>query len=73
MRVTSPGWLYEHSGDGTARFLLGTQGENPLVFFGVNPSTARPGALDPTVRRVARFRNNQFQSRFPLCRSARGR
>lgn len=53
--MTAPSWLYERSGDGTARFLLGTQGENPLVFFGVNPSTARPGELDPTVRRVARF------------------
>lgn len=49
------GWLWEHSLDGTARFVLGTVGENPLVCFGVNPSTARPGALDPTVNRVQNF------------------
>ncbi len=43
--------------------MLGTRGNNPLVCFGVNPSTARPEALDPTVRRVAGFaRDNGFDS-----------
>lgn len=30
-------------------------GENPLVCFGINPSTAVPNALDPTLKRVRRF------------------
>lgn len=56
-------WIYERSDDGGARFVLGTRGDNPLVCFGINPSTARPGALDPTVKRVARFaRDNDFDS-----------
>lgn len=56
-------WVYERSADGSARFVLGTVGENPLVCFGINPSTARPGALDPTVKRVARFASdNGFDS-----------
>lgn len=57
------GWVYERSDDGAARFVLGTVGENPLVCVGINPSTARPGALDRTVTRVARFaRDNGFDS-----------
>ena len=45
-------WVYQPSADGLARFVLGTEGNNPLVCFGINPSTARPNSLDPTVRRV---------------------
>lgn len=45
-------WVYEPSDDGLARFVLGTVGANPLVCFGINPSTAVPNSLDPTVRRV---------------------
>lgn len=48
-------WVYERSADGSARFVLGTVGLNPLICFGINPSTAAPTALDPTVRRVSRF------------------
>nr|WP_243752242.1 DUF1643 domain-containing protein [Leucobacter weissii] len=55
MIVPQEAWLYENNGDNSARFVLGTVGENPLVCFGINPSTAVPGALDPTVRRVAGF------------------
>lgn len=46
------GWLYETNEDNSARFLLGTKGTNPLICFGVNPSTAMPGELDQTLRRV---------------------
>ena len=46
--------LYENTADGSARFLLGTVGTNPLVCVGVNPSTATPEKLDRTVTRVAR-------------------
>jgi len=53
--VTRDRWLHERAADGSARFVLGTVGSNPLVCFGINPSTAAPGALDPTVTRVSRF------------------
>lgn len=49
------GWVWERTVDGAARFVLGTLGENPLVCFGINPSTAVPGALDKTVNRVRGF------------------
>lgn len=56
-------WIYERSADGAARFVLGTVGANPLVCFGINPSTAAPNAPDPTVRRVMRFAaDNGFDS-----------
>ena len=62
-RSTQDGWVYKRSPDGSARFVLGTVGEHPLVCFGINPSTAKPGALDPTVKRVARFAaENGFDS-----------
>ncbi|WP_157813994.1 DUF1643 domain-containing protein [Microbacterium sp. BR1] len=48
------GWLYENTPDNTARFVLGTVGENPLICVGVNPSTATPLKLDRTVTRIAR-------------------
>lgn len=48
-------WIYERSTDGSARFVLGTVGTNPLVCFGINPSTAVPNALDRTVARVSKF------------------
>jgi len=45
-------WIYENTTDNKARFILGEKGGNPLVCFGVNSSTAKPGALDPTLTRV---------------------
>lgn len=48
-------WLYERVPDNSARFILGTVGENPLVCFGINPSTAEPEKLDPTVNYVCRL------------------
>ena len=48
-------WIYEPSSDGSARFVLGVAGSNPLVCFGINPSTAKPDDLDPTVTRVRNF------------------
>ena len=46
------GWIFEPNDDDTARFVLGTMGVNPLICFGVNPSTAKPNDLDHTLRRV---------------------
>lgn len=48
-------WIYERAADGSARYVLGTVGANPLLCFGINPSTAVPNAPDRTVARVARF------------------
>lgn len=45
-------WLYERTPDNSSRFVLGIDGANPLVCLGLNPSTAEPGHLDPTVSRV---------------------
>lgn len=48
-------WIYEHTLDDSARFVLGTVGENPLICVGVNPSTATPGVPDLTVSKVMGF------------------
>lgn len=53
--TAEPEWLYERTPDNSARFVLGPVGQNPLVCFGVNPSTATPEKLDPTVTRVKGF------------------
>ncbi|WP_158252741.1 DUF1643 domain-containing protein [Cryobacterium sp. N21] len=56
-------WIYERAADGSARYALGTVGLNPLVCFGINPSTAVPNALDRTVSRVNNFAlDNGFDS-----------
>lgn len=56
-------WIYEQSADNSARFVLGTVGENPLVCVGVNPSTAAPGTPDHTVSKVMGFASrNGFDS-----------
>lgn len=48
------GWLCRITPNNDARFVLGTDGRNPLVCVGANPSTATPWKLDPTVERVKR-------------------
>ena len=51
-------WLYVPDHYDEYRYILGTRGKKPLICIGVNPSTARPGALDPTLKsteRVALF------------------
>lgn len=50
--IVFDGWVYETNDDNTARFILGEKGDNPLVCIGVNPSTAEPNKLDPTLRQV---------------------
>lgn len=65
-------WLYEHTKDNKARFVLGEVSEksrNILVCFGINSSTAKPPNspdsnpeenLDPTVKRVRRCSKDGF-------------
>lgn len=45
-------WIYEYTPGNKARFVLGEPGENNLICFGINPSTAEPDNLDPTLTRV---------------------
>ena len=47
-------WLYVPNYYGEYRYILGTRGERPLICVGVNPSTAAPGELDPTLKSVER-------------------
>ena len=47
-------WLYVPNRYGEYRYILGTRGERPLICVGVNPSTAAPGELDPTLKSVER-------------------
>ena len=47
-------WLYVPNHYGEYRYILGTRGKKPLICVGVNPSTAAPGDLDPTLKSVER-------------------
>lgn len=47
-------WLYGHNEDNSARYILGEPGKRMLACFGINPSTATPEALDPTLKQVKR-------------------
>ena len=56
-------WLFVPNTYTEYRYILGTRGEKPLICVGINPSTARPGALDPTLKSVERIaRNSGFDS-----------
>ena len=48
-------WVYRASDDENNRYVLGIAGTNPLICFGVNPSTAAPGKPDPTIRSLMRI------------------
>lgn len=48
-------WLYVPNFYAEYRYILGTQGEKPLICVGVNPSTAAPNALDNTLKSVERI------------------
>ncbi|MDI9521278.1 MAG: DUF1643 domain-containing protein [Bacillota bacterium] len=50
-------WLYVPSSYQEYRYVLGTLGKNPVICVGLNPSTARPGALDNTLKSVERVAN----------------
>lgn len=56
-------WIYEQSENRRNRYILGTRGTNPLICFGVNPSTASPEDLDNTMKNVSRIaRQNGYDS-----------
>jgi len=56
-------WLYAPNFYSEYRYILGTRGTNPLICIGINPSTARPDALDNTLKSVERIAlGNGFDS-----------
>ena len=56
-------WLYAPNFYSEYRYILGTRGQKPLICIGINPSTARPGDLDPTLKSVERVaKANGFDS-----------
>ena len=48
-------WLYVPNRYSEYRYILGTRGQKPLICIGINPSTAAPDALDPTLQSVERI------------------
>lgn len=48
-------WLYVPNTYSEYRYILGTRGRRPLICIGINPSTAAPDALDPTLQSVQRI------------------
>ena len=48
-------WLYAPNFYCDYRYILGTRGSNPLICIGINPSTAKPNALDNTLKSVERI------------------
>lgn len=56
-------WLYVPPFYDEYRYVLGTRGERPLICIGLNPSTAKPGRLDNTLKSVERVaKYNGFDS-----------
>lgn len=48
-------WLYVPNTYAEYRYILGTRGRRPLICMGINPSTAAPDALDPTLKSAERI------------------
>ena len=48
-------WLYVPNHYSEYRYILGTRGQLPLICMGINPSTAAPDALDPTLQSAQRI------------------
>lgn len=56
-------WLYVPDFYTEYRYILATRGQKPLICVGINPSTAEPGNLDPTLKSVERIaKNNGYDS-----------
>ena len=48
-------WLYVPCRYDEYRYILGTRGKRPLICIGINPSTAAPDDLDPTLKSAERI------------------
>ena len=57
-------WLYVPNTYSEYRYVLGTRGEKPLICIGINPSTAAPDALDPTLQSVERIAHSNGYDSF---------
>ena len=57
-------WLYAPCFYSEYRYILGTRGEKPLICIGINPSTAAPEALDPTLQSVERIAHSNGYDSF---------
>ena len=60
-------WLFVPNYYSEYRYILGTKGNNPLICIGINPSTARPDALDPTLKSVERIAHNNGYDSIHRC------
>ena len=59
-------WLYVPNSYSEYRYILGTRGSRPLICIGINPSTAAPEALDPTLQSVERIAHSNGYDSFLL-------
>ncbi len=57
-------WLYIPNRYSEYRYVLGTRGKKPLICIGINPSTAAPDALDPTLQSVERIAHSNGYDSF---------
>jgi hypothetical protein len=57
-------WLYVPNTYSEYRYILGTRGTRPLICVGINPSTAAPDALDPTLQSVERIAHSNGYDSF---------
>ncbi len=48
-------WLYVPCRYDEYRYILGTRGKRPVICVGINPSTAAPNDLDPTLKSAQRI------------------
>jgi len=48
-------WLYLNNAEDTVRYVLGEKSINMVACIGINPSTAKPNALDNTLKSVKRI------------------
>jgi hypothetical protein len=48
-------WIYHCDSKNLNRYTLGEKGKKPLVVFGINPSTAKPDELDPTLEKIEKL------------------
>ena len=51
-------WIYHNAEGNSVRYVLGKMGQNPVICFGINPSTATPEKLDRTLQSVDRISSN---------------
>ena len=59
-------WLFVPDTYTEYRYILGTRGKRPLICIGVNPSSAAPDALDPTLQSVQRIAENNGYDSFVM-------